>query len=120
MKAQHRNAPFVFLLGVDLAVAIVVGDHLAAPGEADERAVVAPRIFLVLLSVGTARELIRRGIFHAGHAPPAAKFDVIAAGEAELAGDLLLVEPPRHVDVHAPRRRPRCAAGSFPAPECGR
>ena len=36
-----------------------------------------------------------------GHAAAAADFDVIAARERHLAGLLLLVQPPRHVHVHA-------------------
>ena len=37
----------------------------------------------------------------AGHVPAAADLDVIAAREVELAGVLLLVEPPGRVDVIA-------------------
>src|SRR4029077_4002215 len=98
VEAQHRNTPLVLKSRIDLAVGVLVGDHLAASVEPDERAVVATHVLLDLHPVAAAGEP-----FHGGsravarHAPPAAELDVIAAREAELAGELLLVEPPRYV-----------------------
>ena len=48
-----------FTVGIELAVGVFVGDHLAAAGEADERAVVAARVLLELLAVAAARQVAR-------------------------------------------------------------
>ena len=86
---------------IDLAVAVFARDLLAAPGRADERAVVAAILGLQLGAVSAAAAL--RIVVDAaaeavaGHAVSAAQLDVIPAREAEL----LVVAPPRHVEVHA-------------------
>ena len=36
VEFQHRDAPVVDHVGIDLAVALIVGDHLAAAREADD------------------------------------------------------------------------------------
>src|SRR5256886_12467999 len=51
MKPEHRDAPSIHHAWVDLAVAVVVGDHLAAAREADRGAVVAAGVVPQLLSV---------------------------------------------------------------------
>ena len=89
---------------IDLAAGVLVRDHLAAAGEVHERAVVAPGVFLELATVAAAGEPLQaRRRAEAGHAPAAAELDVIAARETELAGQLLLVEPPGRVHVPAAR-----------------
>src|SRR3989441_734181 len=42
VEPQHRDAPPVHRARVDLAIGVVVRDHLAAARKADRRAVVAP------------------------------------------------------------------------------
>ena len=58
VEAQHRNAPLVHRVGVDLAVALLVGDHLAASGEVDVGAVHLAQVALELLAVAAARECV--------------------------------------------------------------
>src|SRR3989442_13705899 len=95
MEAQHRNTPTVHRAGIDLAVAVVVRDHLAATGESDRGAVVAAVVVLELLPVAAAR----RVAMDAAHEPvgrrvgAAPDLDVVTAREVEL----LVVQPPRHV-----------------------
>src|SRR6266480_6735544 len=54
VKPEDRNPPPIHHAWVDLAVAVLVGDHLAAAREADRRAVVAPVVVLQLLAVAAA------------------------------------------------------------------
>src|SRR5207248_8621761 len=92
--------PLVLDGRIDLAIGALVGDHLAAPVEADERPVSAAHVLLELRPVAAAREP-----FHSRpgsiprHAPAAAELDVIAAGKGELAGALLAVEPPGNIHL---------------------
>src|SRR5450756_2080014 len=59
-------------------------------------------VALEVLAVSAAENVVRSAEnAHAGHAASAAEFDVIAAREGHFTGLLLLVEPPRHVHVHA-------------------
>jgi hypothetical protein len=98
MEAKDRDAPLVHHGGIELGVALVVRDLLAAAREADRRAVIAAIIVLQLRAVpagvriilDSAHESVRR------RSHPAADLDVVAAREVEL----LVVEPPGHVDVH--------------------
>src|SRR5437763_17191418 len=98
MEAQARDAPLVLDGRVDLAIGALVGDHLAAAVEADERPVIAAYVLLELHPVAAAREP-----FHSRpgsiprHPPAAAELDVIAARKGELAGALLAVEPPGNI-----------------------
>src|SRR4030095_1668142 len=48
MEAQRGNAPAILHARIDLAVRILVRNHLAAAGQADERAVVAAHVLLAL------------------------------------------------------------------------
>ena len=101
-KAQHGDAPLVLHHRVELAVGALVGDHLAPAGEIHERAVIAAGVLLEFQAVAAAREVLEAAArAHTGHAAAAAEFDVVAAGEAELARELFLIEPPRRVDVRA-------------------
>ena len=106
VEAQHRDAPLVDDARVDLAVAVLVRDHLAAPGEADRRAVEPAVVVLELLCrsrrprgrpISTPCTVDAAHEAGAGHAAAAADLDVVAAREVEL----LVVEPPRHVEVRA-------------------
>src|SRR3989454_264282 len=65
VESQHGDAPPVHRAGVDLAVAVVVRDHLAAAREADRGAVVAAVVVLELLAGAAARG-------GAGNPPPEA------------------------------------------------
>src|SRR5213592_1567926 len=51
MEPRNGDAPPVYHVRVDLAVAVVVGDHFAAAREADRGAVVAAVVVLELLAV---------------------------------------------------------------------
>ena len=83
---QHRNAPLVHGVRIDFAVAVVIGDHLAAAGEADEGAVdlahAALQFHAIAAAQNTARN--RRKFARPGMPAPAAEFDVIAAREGQL------------------------------------
>src|SRR6266542_4104323 len=99
VEAEHGDSPFVHDVGIDLAVAAVVGNHLAAAGEAHVGAVIAAIVLLELFPVAAARWVAVNSaheavVRHVGAAP---HLDVIAAREVEL----LVVQPPRHVDVHS-------------------
>src|SRR5262249_5185488 len=98
MEAQHGNAVLIDRLRADLAVALLVRDHLAAAGESDARAVaLADRVLerlaiTFVLAAGAVEGADLRD------AQSAADLDVIAARELLV----LFVElPPGHVDVHA-------------------
>src|SRR5574341_2173168 len=99
MEAQHRNAPLVHGVGIDLAVAALVGHLLAPPAEAHRGAVVAAVVVLELLAVAAAWREPLDPSQHAvaRQAAPTPDLDVIAAGEVEL----LVVHPPRHVEMRA-------------------
>ena len=43
-KRKHGNAPLVHSVGIDIAVAMLVGDHFAASGETDVGAVPAAAV----------------------------------------------------------------------------
>src|SRR5437773_10934352 len=81
VELEHRDAPAVERARVDLAVAVVVGDHLTAAREADQGAVVAAVVVLELLAVAAAggvalnpaQDAVGR---HTGAAPD---LDVLAA-----------------------------------------
>ena len=51
MKLEGRNAPFIFLLGVNFAITILIGDHFATPAEADKGAVVATAVLFQLQAI---------------------------------------------------------------------
>src|SRR6266849_3166576 len=97
VEAQRGNAPLLDNVGIDLAISVRVGNHFAASGEADMRAVDLAR---ALLQCGpVAFFFIAQIIEHAddGHVASPAKFDVIAAGKIIFAVEF----PPRHVHVHS-------------------
>ena len=97
MEAQHGNAPLVHGVGIDIAVAVLVGNHFAASGETDVGAVPAAAVLFERRAVSF---MLFAGILelaHARHAPAAAKLDVVSAQKIILA----VVSPPRHVQVHA-------------------
>src|ERR1700733_13298162 len=97
VKAQHGNAPLVYGIGIDIAVAVFVGNHFAASAEADGRAVHAAAFLLEggAVSLEFFAHMVK--LPDPGHAKPAAEFDVVAAQKVILAVEL----PPRHVHVHA-------------------
>src|SRR5690606_8168135 len=99
VEAQHGNAPSVDDVRIDLAVALLARDHLAAAGKADHRAVVAPVVVLELPAPAAARRVALDTVQYAvaRHVEAATDLDVIAAREVERA----VVEPPWHVDVAA-------------------
>src|SRR5205814_1944949 len=93
VEAQHGNAPLIDDVGVEIAVAVLVGDHFAAAGEVDAGAVDLADIALQVLAVAAAEERVRSAEdAGAGHAASAADLDMIAARERHLAGLLLLVQ----------------------------
>ena len=100
VEAQHRNAHLVLHFGIDLAVAPLVGDHLAASGEADEGPVVAPGSALEACTVEGGVSGQERERAEPRHRAASAELDVVAAREVELTLSLGAVLPPRHVEVH--------------------
>src|SRR5262249_27253522 len=100
VEAPDGDAPLVHDRRGDVAVAVVVRDHLAAAREADGRAAAAAVVVLQRLAVAAAVPAV--DLAHdavARHAAAAPDLDVVAAGEVELA----VVEPPRHVQMEATR-----------------
>src|SRR5439155_16863305 len=100
MEAQHGNAPLIDDVRIDLAVRVVVRDHLAAAGEVHGCAVEAAVVVLQRLAV--AADAVEA--LNAAHEAEsgrrsfaAAELDVIAAREIQL----LSIEPPRHVEMRA-------------------
>src|SRR5712692_387952 len=97
VEAEHGNAPLVHDLGIDLAVGVRIGKHLAAAGKTDAGAVNLPRALLERGAV--AFLVVAQAVEHAdaGHAAAAPEFDVVAAWEIVLAVEF----PPRNVHVHS-------------------
>src|SRR6266852_5345670 len=58
VKAKNGDAPAVHDPGIDLAIAVLVGDHLAATREPDVGAVIAAIIRLELFPVAAATGVI--------------------------------------------------------------
>src|SRR2546429_2838454 len=98
VEPQHRNAPAVYGARVDLAVGVVVGNHLAAAREPDGGAVVATIVVLELLAVAAARRIALNPAHEsvARLVRPAPDLDVVATREVEL----LVFGPPRPGRVH--------------------
>src|SRR4029079_9785565 len=99
METQRGDAPAILHARIDLAVRILVRNHLAAARQADERAVVATHVLFEFATVAAGEGGHGSHAVDARHAPAAARLDVIAARETELAR--VLVEPPRRIDVNA-------------------
>src|SRR5258706_4198306 len=99
VETKDRDAPAVHHVGIQLAVAVLVGDHLAPGREADEGAVEPAVVVLQGLAVASAVDLVD-GTHEpvARHVPPAPALEVVAARGVQLP----VVEPPGHVHVHAP------------------
>src|SRR5262245_5522736 len=104
MEPENRNAPRVPFGRINFAIAAFVRDHLSPAREMNEGAVIPAGIFLEFLPVASAGQSFEAGeSADTGHLPSAAEFDVITAREIHFAGELLLVKPPRRVQVHARR-----------------
>src|SRR5688572_10238182 len=97
VEAKHGNPPLVHDPRIDVAVAVVVGDLLATSRESDGRAVEAAVVALELRAVSTRTRIA----VNAAHESigwlrkPSPHFDMVAAWKIEL----LVVQPPGHVDV---------------------
>src|SRR6478672_1411187 len=98
MKPEHRDAVGVDDIRIDLAVRVVVRNHLTSSRETDRGSVKCPVILLQRLSVPAhSVEPLNAGHEAERRRPAAAaRFDVIAAGKIELS----VVEPPGDVYVH--------------------
>src|SRR5690606_18283354 len=99
VEAQHRNPPAVDHSRIDLAVRLLVGDHLPATREADGGAPVLAILVLERRAVAAALTVAMDAPHEAvtRHSHPAPDLDVVSAREVELG----VVEPPRHVQVCA-------------------
>src|SRR5439155_22008394 len=100
VEAKHRYSILIDNSRIDLTVTVVIGDHFTTAGEADHRPPKPAIVVLEICAVATGAVIT----LDTGHesegrrcAAAAAKFDVISAREVEL----LIVKPPRHVEVHA-------------------
>src|SRR6202043_3685503 len=90
VETKHRDPPLVFDARIDLAIAVIIGDHFAAPIEIDEGSVIAAHVLLELHPVAAAGQPFDSGRSSVPrHAFAAAEFDVVAASGAELAGALI-------------------------------
>src|SRR6185437_10553038 len=94
VEAQHRDAPFVHDVRIDLAIGVVIRDHLATTGEAHESAVIFPNRLLERRSVTFVVIADSRERTEIGNAKTAADFDVIPARKTSA---LVLPKPPWHV-----------------------
>ena len=99
MEAQHRDAPFIDYIGIDLAVAIGIGNHLATAGKSDVRPVVVAALLLQRRPIALVFFADAGELAYTRHVPAAAELDVITAQKVILAIEL----PPRHIQVHATR-----------------
>jgi len=100
VEPQHRDAVGVDDVRIDLAVGVLVRDHLAAAGEVHGGPVEAAVVVLERLAVAAdaVEALDAAHEAEAGRAAAsAAELDVIAARKIEL----LVVQPPRHVEMRA-------------------
>src|SRR6266550_4812635 len=99
VEAQDGNSKTIDNVRIDLAVGVVVRNHLAASRESDRRAIVSAVIVFQLFSVTAARRipLDSSSETRTRLGEPSPNLDVISAREIEL----LVVEPPRHVHVHS-------------------
>src|SRR5258707_4993128 len=61
VETQHRDSPFVLDLRIDLAIGLIIGDHLTAPGERDEGSVIAAHVLLELHPVAAAGQPLDPG-----------------------------------------------------------
>src|SRR4051812_8860561 len=97
METQNGNSPLVHHGGINLAVAVFVGDHLPTSSKADAGAISAPALLLQggTVSFKVIANIVKVG--HARHIATAAKLDVVAAKVVVLAVEL----PPRNVHVHS-------------------
>src|ERR1700675_318558 len=93
MEAQNGDAPLVDNVGIDFAVSVRIGNHLAASRETDGGAV-------HLASAGFKRDSVTLFVMtklmehsDAGHVAAAVQFDVIAARKIIFAIEL----PPRNI-----------------------
>jgi len=102
VEAQDRNAPLIHHIRIDLAIAVFIRNHFAAPVEINVTAVNLTQIAFELRAVTAAQNLMgTTELSGFRQSAPAAELDMIPARERHLAGLLLLVEPPGHVHVHA-------------------
>src|SRR5450631_2953692 len=102
METKHRNSPLVLDLRINLTIGLVIGDHLPAPIEPDERSVVAANVFLELRPIAATRQPFKAGPGSVPRHPlTAAEFNVVAASESQFAGMLLLIEPPGNIHLMA-------------------
>src|ERR1700684_3500323 len=99
MEPQHRDAPFVAYLRIDLAVAIWIRNHLPTARKSNERAVVGATLLLQRRTITLVFFADAGELAYARHVPASAELDVITAQEVILA----VVFPPWHIQVHATR-----------------
>src|SRR5579862_4880032 len=98
MKPQDRDAPLVLYVGIDLAITILIRDHLAASAEADKRSIRRPASLFQARAVAFVFVADVLKLADPRHIAATAKLDVIPAQEFVFLSET----PPRHVQVHAP------------------
>src|SRR5580700_10398017 len=102
VETKHRDPPLVFDARINLAIGEIIGDHFATPIEIDEGSVIAANVLLELYPVAAAGQPFDSGRSSvARHALTAAEFDVVAASEAQLTGELIPVQPPWNIQLVA-------------------
>src|SRR5439155_1414103 len=98
VEAEHRDAPLVYGARIYVAVGVLVGNHLAAPGQSDTGPIPLADMLLQRLPIALMRPAGAVERSDLRHAESAADLDVIASREIFL---LLIEQPPGHVDMHA-------------------
>src|SRR5439155_20886533 len=96
VEAQDRNAPLIDRVGIDIAVTVLVGNHLATAFEADKSSVHAAALLLQARAV--TLELVAYAVKLADtrHRTAAIDFYVISAQKIIFAIEL----PPWNVNMH--------------------
>ena len=97
VKAQHRNAPLVDCVGIDIAVTVLVGNHLATAFEADKSSVHTAALLLQIEAVPL--ELIAHAVKLADtwHGPSAVDFYVVSTQKIIFAIEF----PPWNINMHS-------------------
>ena len=94
VEPKDGNAEFILHLRIEIGVTVFIGDHFAACGKPDIRSIITAGIFLELRSITSATQIIRHRIIATRHIARATHFNVIASRKIQLAGLLLLIQPP--------------------------
>ena len=97
MKAEYGNAPLVDFIGINFAVTVRVGNHLAPSSKTNESTISLATPLFEPRAVTFKFRADRLKLPDTGHSLPSSKLDVIAAQEVILPIEL----PPGDIHVEA-------------------